>query len=321
MKLTLIVFSILLSFGTAGNAADLPGIPQFIDEMVEKHQFSRDELVLTFQRAEYRPDVIAAITAPATIKPWVEYRASFINPVRIKGGLEFWKLYASTFKRAEQQYGVPQEIILAVIGVETLYGRRAGKFRTLDALTTLAFDYPRRAEFFRNELAEYLLLAREQGFDLLATQASYAGALGIPQFMPSSYRKYAVDFNGNGKVDLLREPEDAIGSVANYLKQYGWKTGEPIAQQAKLSNEAFLPGVADSRSLAAWGDAGVMPLAKPQGVAPPAWLLDFTVEAGKEYWLTYNNFRVITLYNNSNFYAMSVFQLAAALRAAYYTNS
>ena len=320
MKMYLIIFSILLSVCTEGVAADLPGIPLFIDEMVEKHQFKRDELELIFQRAEYRPDVIAAITAPATIKPWAEYRASFINPVRIKGGVEFWKLYASTFKRAEQQYGVPQEIILAVIGVETLYGRRAGKFRTLDALTTLAFDYPRRADFFRNELAEYLLLAREQNFDLLAIQASYAGALGIPQFMPSSYRKYAVDFNGNGKVDLLREPEDAIGSVANYLKQYGWKTGEPIAQQARLSNETFLPVSADARSIAAWGDAGVTPLAQPQGVVPPAWLLDFTVETGKEYWLAYNNFRVITLYNNSNFYAMSVFQLAAALRAAYYTN-
>lgn len=321
MKMHLTIFSILLSICAAGNAADLPGIPQFIDEMVEKHQFNRDELQQTFQRAEYRPDVIAAITAPATIKPWVEYRASFINPVRIKGGLEFWKLYATTLKRAEQQYGVPQEIILAVIGVETLYGRRAGKFRTLDALTTLAFDYPRRAEFFRNELAEYLLLAREQKFDLLAIQASYAGALGIPQFMPSSYRKYAVDFNGNGKVDILREPEDAIGSVANYLKQYGWKVGEPVAQLAKLGNEAFLPVSTDSRNLAEWVDAGVTPLTKPQGLVPPAWLLDFTVEAGKEYWLTYNNFRVITLYNNSNFYAMSVFQLAEALRAAYDANS
>ena len=315
-----ISLALLLSCSVA-HAADLPGIPQFIDEMVEKYQFNRDALTLTFQRAEYRPDVIAAITAPATIKPWLEYRASFINPVRINGGLEFWKQYATTLRRAEQQYGVPQEIIIAVIGVETLYGRRAGKFRTLDALTTLAFDYPRRAEFFRNELAQYLLLAREQNFNVLAIQASYAGALGIPQFMPSSYRKYAVDFNGNGKVDLLREPEDAIGSVANYLKQYGWKQGEPVAQLATLGNEALPDVLVDSRSLAMWAEAGVTPLTKPQSTMAPAWLLNFTVEAGKEYWLTYNNFRVITLYNNSNFYAMSVFQLAAALRAAYYANS
>jgi membrane-bound lytic murein transglycosylase B len=305
-----------LSCSTTVFSADLPGIPQFIDEMVEKHQFNREELVKTFQQVEYRADVIAAISAPATIKPWVDYRAGFINPVRINGGVEFWKQYAEPLQRAEQQYGVPQEIIIAVIGVETLYGRRAGKFRTLDALTTLAFDYPRRAEFFRNELAQYLLLAREQSFDLFAIQASYAGALGIPQFMPSSYRKYAVDFNGNGKVDILHEPEDAIGSVANYLKQYGWKTGEPVAQLAQL-NEGSVPVISpDSRTMAAWQDAGVAPVEKLQGVVPPAWLLDFTVASGKEYWLTYNNFRVITLYNNSNFYAMSVFQLASALRAA-----
>jgi membrane-bound lytic murein transglycosylase B len=321
MMTRLFVSLVLLSCSTVALAADLPGIPQFIDEMVVKHQFNRDELVQTFQRAEYRPDVIAAITAPATIKPWVEYRAGFINPVRINGGVEFWKQYAETLQRAEQQYGVPQEIIIAVIGVETLYGRRAGKFRTLDALTTLAFDYPRRAEFFRSELAQYLLLAREQSFDLFAIQASYAGALGIPQFMPSSYRKYAVDFNGNGKVDILHEPEDAIGSVANYLKQYGWKTGEPVAQLTQVSAGVVPVIGSDSRTVAAWQDAGIVPVEKLQGVVPPAWLLDFTVETGKEYWLTYNNFRVITLYNNSNFYAMSVFQLASALRAAKVSSS
>lgn len=322
MKLFLTtVFLILLGIGSAVNAADLPGIPQFIDEMVAKHQFKRDELVSVFQHAEYRPDVIAAISAPATIKPWVEYRASFVNPARIEGGLEFWRQYAATLKRAEQQYGVPQEIIIAVIGVETLYGRRTGGFRTLDALTTLAFDYPRRAEFFRNELAEYLLLARDQEFNVLEIKASYAGALGIPQFMPSSYRKYAVDFNGNGKVDLLREPEDAIGSVANYLKQYGWKSGEPVSQQAKLSNEAYFLVPLDLRNLDEWAKVGVFPLMPSSGVAPPAWLLDFTVETGKEFWLTFNNFRVITLYNNSNFYAMSVFQLATALRAGHFSSS
>jgi len=315
MKIRLLITLILLFVCRSALAADLPGIPQFIDEMVAKHNFKREELELVFQRAEHRPDVIAAITAPATLKPWAEYRASFINPLRIDGGGAFWKLHAETLARAEKQYGVPQEIIIAVIGVETLYGRRAGRHRTLDALTTLVFDYPRRVEFFRNELVEYLLLAREQGFDLLEIKSSYAGALGIPQFMPSSYRKYAVDFNGNGKVDLLLEPEDAIGSVANYLKQYGWKTGEPVAHLA-TAGAPFASAVPEARTLAAWAVSGVVPATKPQGSMPPAWLLDFTVETGKEYWLTYNNFRVITLYNNSNFYAMSVFQLAEAVRAA-----
>jgi membrane-bound lytic murein transglycosylase B len=297
-------------------AADLPGIPQFIDEMVAKYQFTKDDLAQVFKQVEYRPDVIAAITTPATIKPWLEYRASFLNPPRIDGGIAFWNQYAPVLKRAEEQYGVPQEIIVAVIGVETLYGRRAGRYRTLDALTTLAFNYPHRADFFRNELAEYLLLAREQSFSQLEIKSSYAGALGIPQFMPSSYRKYAVDFNANGKIDLLNEPEDAIGSVANYLKVYGWKTGEPVAQLAVINNGYSIPAFKDSRSLAAWLELGVAPVSKPQAVAPPAWLLDFTVDSGKEYWLTYNNFRVITQYNNSNFYAMTVLQLAEILRAA-----
>jgi membrane-bound lytic murein transglycosylase B len=311
-----LLISLILSFlCSATLAADLPGIPQFIDEMVTKHHFKKSELVRVFKRAKYRKDVIAAITAPATIKPWVEYRASFINPIRIDGGVAYWKQYAATLKRAEQQYGVPQEVILSVIGVETLYGRRAGKYRALDALTTLAFDYPKREKFFRDELEEFLLLAREQDFDLLEIKASYAGALGIPQFMPSSYRKYAVDFNGNGKVDLLHEPEDAIGSVANYLQQYGWKAGEPIAQLATLASGYSFPESKDPRALAAWLEVGVAPIIKQQISAPPAWLLDFTVASGKEYWLTYDNFRVITLYNNSNYYAMSVFQLAEAIRS------
>ena len=316
MILRTLISLILSLVGLSATAADLPGIPQFINEMVEKHHFRKEEMVQVFKLAEYRPDVIAAITAPATTKPWLEYRASFLNPLRIDGGVAFWKQYASALKRAEQQFGVPQEIIVAVIGVETLYGRRAGKHRALDALTTLAFDYPRRADFFRNELEEYLLLAREQNFDLLEIKSSYAGALGIPQFMPSNYRKYAVDFNGNGKVDILHEPEDAIGSVANYLKQYGWKTGSPIAQTAMLIDGYSVPEVADPRPLSEWLEVGVEPLSRPLAVTPPAWLIDFTVESGKEYWLTYDNFRVITLYNNSNYYAMAVFQLAEAVRSA-----
>ena len=300
------------------HAADLPGIPAFIDDMVAKHQFRREELQQAFSLAEHRPDVIESISKPAILKPWVEYRPNFINPQRIAGGTQFWKKYAAALTRAEQEYGVPQEIILGVIGVETLYGRNAGRYRALDALTTLAFDYPRRADFFRDELAQYLLLAREQGFDLLDIQGSYAGALGIPQFMPSSYRRYAVDFNGNGKIDLLNEPEDAIGSVANYLKQYGWHSGEPVALLSKVEDEQRIGAVGDARPYAAWRDAGVKPLKNGFGDLPPGSLLDFTVESGKEYWLVFNNFNVIMRYNNSNYYAMSVYQLGEAIRRARY---
>jgi membrane-bound lytic murein transglycosylase B len=311
------LFLVLWFIHCTAHAADLPGIPAFIDEMVSKHQFKREELVLAFSHAEHRPEVIESITKPAILKPWVEYRPSFINPQRVDSGVQYWTKYSAALKRAEKQYGVPQEIILGVLGVETLYGRHPGRYRALDALTTLAFDYPRRAEFFRDELEQYLLLAREQGFDLLAVQSSYAGALGIPQFMPSSYRRYAVDFNGNGKIDIMNEPEDAIGSVANYLKQYGWRGSEPVAVLCKLEDEKRLGVVGESRPYLAWREAGILPLKKPEGDLPPAWMLDFTVESGKEYWLVFSNFNVIMRYNNSNFYAMSVFQLADAIRLAH----
>lgn len=326
----------------SAHAATLPGIPEFIDEMVAKHKFKRAELESVFAHAQHVPAVIDAISRPATTKPWLEYRAAFVNSQRIKLGLEFWHRYRKTMRRAERKYGVPQEIIVAVIGVETIYGQDAGTFRTIDALTTLAFDYPPRADFFRSELENFLLLAREQQFDLLAIRGSYAGALGIPQFMPSSYRIYAVDFNGNHRINLLREANDAIGSVANYLKYFGWisdapgvlqsagagkslphkgqvRAMPPIAVRAQLSEEICAGDITTPRTLAAWSAAGIVPgvnLAQDQ----TARLIDFTVGEGKEFWLVFNNFEVITRYNNSDFYAMSVFQLAEALKEARKTN-
>lgn len=310
------VLPLLLLCPLAVPAAELPGIPRFIDEMAARHQFDRDELQSAFARVQHRPAVIEAISRPSTVKPWPEYRAAFVNKQRIKLGLAFWEEYRLTLRRAEKKYGVPQEIIVAVIGVETIYGQDAGTFRAIDALSTLAFDYPRRAEFFRGELENYLLLAREQQLDRFAVRSSYAGALGIPQFMPSSYRKYAVDFNGNHKIDLLREPRDAIGSVANYLQGYGWLKGEPVAVRAQVSGEVCAGEIVTPRPLAAWSAAGVvanMELSQERS----ARLLDFTVGEGKEFWLGFNNFEVITRYNNSDFYAMSVFQLAEALKAAH----
>lgn len=292
-------------------AVTLPGIPEFIDEMVERHHFDRTELISLFEQVNHRPLIIETISRPSTVKPWLEYRAAFVNQKRVKLGLVFWEKYGAELRRAEKEYGVPQEIIVSLIGVETIYGRSAGKFRTMDALTTLAFDYPRRSAFFRDELENYLLLAREQHFELLDIHSSYAGALGIPQFMPSSYRKYAVDFNGNHKTDLLNEPADAIGSVGHYLKEYGWIKDAPIAVQAKIAGE--VPAVGAARSLSEWSDAGVSVDIVSDA---PSRLLDYTVSDGKEYWLGFNNFDVITRYNNSVFYAMSVFQLAQALKVA-----
>ncbi len=310
------LFFALLLVSPGVSAAELPGIPQFIDEMVTKHQFKHDDLVQVFHHAQYRQAVIDAISTPATIKPWPEYRAAFINAKRINGGLQFWLRHADALQRAEIQYGVPQEIIVALIGVETMYGNNNGKFIVLDALTTLAFDYPRRAVFFRGELEQYLLLARDQGFELFKLQGSYAGALGIPQFMPGSYRRYAVDFSGDGKIDLLRDPVDAIGSVANYLKQYGWLTNEPVTARANTGEEGRRLSLAEFRAAAGWAASGVQP---DRGIVSgkPARLMDFTVMEGKEFWLAFNNFDVITRYNNSDFYAMSVFQLAEALLDAH----
>ena len=310
---------LLLLFAVpCARAMDLPGIPQFIDEMVAKHQFKHDELEQLFSRVQHRQAVIDAISKPATLKPWPEYRASFINDKRIGGGLQFWLLYADALRRAEKQYGVPQEIIVALIGVETLYGNNSGKYSVLDALATLAFDYPRRADFFRGELEQYLLLARDQGFDLFKVQGSYAGAMGIPQFMPSSYRKYAVDFNGDGKIDLLHDPLDAIGSVANYLRQYGWlnDAAQPVTARASIGEGVNAPDLASgSRTVADWAAVGVT-LNSPVAADKTSRLMEFTVADGKEYWLAFNNFDVITRYNNSDFYAMTVYQLAEALRDA-----
>jgi len=295
--------------------ATLPGIPEFIDEMVARHHFERGELVSLFEGSVHKPDIIKAISRPSTKKPWPEYRTAFVNQARIKPGLVFWKKYRHTLARAEKQYGVPQEIIVALIGVETLYGINAGHYRIVDALTTLAFDYPRRATFFRQELEHYLLLAREQQWDWTAVHGSYAGAMGIPQFMPSSYRNYAVDFNANHQTDLLGEPVDAIGSVAHYLKGYGWIKGGRIAVRVQVSQDCCSGESKETRTLNDWAAVGVISTLtrKREEVAR---LLAYTVDDEKEFWFGFNNFEVITRYNNSDYYAMSVFQLAQALKAA-----
>jgi membrane-bound lytic murein transglycosylase B len=305
----------LLSLPACSQAYDSPAIPAFIDEMVAKHHLRRDELVRVFQVAQFQQSAIDAITAPATLKPWPEYRANFVNDARVAEGLKFWKQNAAYLRLAEQRYGVPQEIIVALLGVETFYGRQTGGYRTIDALSTLAFGYPPRADFFRGELEQFLLLASEQAFNLLEIRGSYAGALGLPQFMPSSYRRYAVDFNNNGKIDLIHERADAIGSAANYLRQYGWISNEPVAVRGVLGEDGCAGDVKTPRPAAAWAAAGITPV-QPVASAKPSRLLDFTVKQGKEFWLVFGNFDVIMTYNNSSYYAMTVFQLADALRSA-----
>ncbi len=256
-------------------------VKTFIGELVARHGFVEGELNALFARV-YRVDpVLQAIVAPAEIARWPDYRAIFVNSRRIEGGLAFWKTHDSFLERAEREYGVPAQIIVAIIGVETNYGRNPGRWRVVEALATLAFDYPPRASFFRAELENYLLLARDAGLDVFSVRGSYAGAIGIPQFMPGSLRRYAVDFDGDGAIDLSRNTADAIGSVANYLKQHGWRTGEAVQRKEGSPDEA----------------AG-----------------DRTINLGTERRIGLANFQVLMRYNRSPLYAAAVADLSEELK-------
>ena len=303
--------------------ADRPETQQFIEEMQQRHGFDKDALTYIFRRAEYLPSVIKYISPPKDpgVRSWQRYRSRFIEPVRIKAGVAFWDRHADAIRTASEKYGVPEEIIVGIIGVETIYGRNTGNFQAVSALATLAFDYPRRAELFRGELESLLLMAREQHRDPLDYQGSYAGALGLPQFLPSSVRNYAVDFDGDGQIDLLGSPKDAIGSVARYMQMHGWEAGGPVAVRASLDSDTNLaPLLAkditpafDSATLASHG---VRAMSSAEGAGKAAFVELVTPGQDSEYWLGYQNFYVITRYNRSSFYAMSVFQLGEAVKVA-----
>lgn len=304
---------------TATAAVDSPELPGFIAEMVSKHQFDADQLATLFDQAELRPSIIAAITRPAEGKPWYQYRPIFVTEARIEGGLEFWAAHENDLLRAQQTYGVPAEIIVAIIGVETRYGGNTGSYPVLDALATLAFDYPARASFFRGELENYLLLTREENIDPLSLKGSYAGAMGFPQFIPSSYREYAVDFDGDGRRDLVNNVTDAIGSVANYFSAHGWQPGQVVAVPVQVDantdySELLNGGLKPQFSLQELKQKNVSITAELPDTELAA-LLEFEDESGVEYWVGLQNFYVITRYNHSPLYAMAVYQLSQELRA------
>ena len=296
-------------------------VQAFIGEMATKHGFNPNRLQAIFSRARAQPSIIKAMSRPAEAKPWYAYRGIFINDRRIRGGVKFWRAHAVTLAKAERVYGVPPEIVVAIIGVETQYGGNMGSYRVLEALSTLAFDYPRRADFFRKELENYLLMTRAEGIDPLALRGSYAGAMGLGQFMPSSFLSYAVDFDGDGHRDLWGNPRDAIGSVANYFNKHGWRSGEPITVPASVSGARYTGLV--SRKLAPprhrvahLQTQGVLPQ-EPVSRNQPAMLLEFEGRNGLEYWLGFANFYVITRYNHSQLYAMAVHQLSQAIGQQY----
>ena len=293
----------------------------YIDKLVSAHNFDRAELNRLFKNAKQQKSVLKAMDHQAEAKPWYEYRRIFVNDQRIDKGVNFWEANARLFARIEREYFVPASVVLAIAGVETYYGNNLGRFPVFDALVTLGFDYPRRAKFFRNELTELLLLVREEGFDFDQLKGSFSGAVGFSQFMPSSYRYYSVDFDGDGKRNLWRTP-DALASIANYLARHGWKYDGEVADKVNLGqNTNELPLNKDIKPWLSQADAGSYGIVKTTGISdnePLFSLLAFEIEDGAyEHWATYHNFYVISRYNHSRLYAMAIHQLSENLKQRY----
>lgn len=316
----------------AGSFATREDVRVFIAEMHEKHGFSKKVLQASFSRIKPIPAVIQAILPPRDpgVRSWQSYRARFVEPKRIDMGVKFWRQYGAALTAANEKTGVPEEIVLAIIGIETIFGRHTGNFISLAALATLAFDYPReprvgdpthsnsRAALFRREMEELLLLAREAHVDPLSFKGSYAGALGLPQFLPSSLRRYAVDGDQDGRIDLSASKEDAIASVANFLKEHGWEKDGPVAVAACVEGDKFSAlieeGIVPRRMPSEMVSYGVTSADAPN---QPAALIDLvTPQQPAEYRLGYRNFYVLTRYNRSSFYAAAVLDLAQELRAS-----
>ncbi|MFC4259406.1 lytic murein transglycosylase B [Marinobacter lacisalsi] len=315
--LLLVVAAMAPSLRAADGYTDRPEFEAFVDDMARKHAFDADRVRQWLGEARHQPRIIELISTPAerTLE-WHEYRAIFIKPGRVQQGVAFLQEHQDAFRRAETESGVPREIIAAIIGVETWYGRYLGSHRVLDALATLAFDYPPRSRFFRSELEQFFLMVREQGFDPTQLKGSYAGAMGYGQFIASSYRHYAVDFDGDDVADILGNPVDAIGSVANYFEEHHWRSGGPVAM--RLADNVQVPDRLMTRELkprftvSDFRSAGVK---VPGSVAgnEPARVIRLEGQDGPQWWLTFHNFYVITRYNHSHLYAMAVQELAGEL--------
>ncbi len=307
-----------------GDFANNPNAQQFIDKMVNKHGFDRQQLQEILSQAKRLDSVLRLMDnqAPTTsVKPpsgpngaWLCYRKKFITPDNVQNGVVFWNQYEDALNRAWQVYGVPPEIIVGIIGVETRWGRVMGKTRILDALATLSFNYPRRAEYFSGELETFLLMARDEQDDPLNLKGSFAGAMGYGQFMPSSYKQYAVDFSGDGHINLW-DPVDAIGSVANYFKAHGWVKGDQVAVMANGQAPGLPNGFKTKYSISQLAAAGLTPQ-QPLGNHQQASLLRLDVGTGYQYWYGLPNFYTITRYNHSTHYAMAVWQLGQAVALA-----
>jgi membrane-bound lytic murein transglycosylase B len=315
-----------LSFCALGHADDKANVAKarsaFVDKMVAEHGFDRDALSATLRSAAIDQSILDAIAKPAErVVPWYEYRAIFVNEARIAAGTRFWTEHAGTIQAISERYGVAPEMLVGIIGVETYFGQRTGKYRVLDSLATLAFAYPPRAKFFSGELEQFLLLTREEGLDPKTPMGSYAGAMGAGQFIPSSFRAYAVDADGDGKRDIWNDWADVLGSIANYFEKHGWKTGEPVADPATRS--ATWRGPEPSNALELAETVGslekqgyVFSTSEPTDAPAGAFALEASASSS-EFWIGYHNFKVITRYNRSPKYALAAHQLGQAIRSSY----
>lgn len=300
---------------------DRDDVRAFIATAQQEHGLDPDTVRAILELARIQPPIIEAISRPAErVRPWHEYRGIFMTEARIAAGVEFWEAHREQLERIAAETGVPPEMIVGIIGVETFYGRIIGRYRVLDALATLAFEYPPRSAFFSRELAQFLLLVGEQDLEIETPVGSYAGAMGLPQFIPSSYRAYAVDGDGDGRIDLWNSTDDILASVAGYFRAHGWRRDEPVVVPAAADGrdpaDLADQGLKPATTVGALRAAGVtLPAPAPADPAAAAGLFVLEHEEGPRYWAGFHNFYVITRYNRSLMYALAVHQLGEAIRA------
>jgi len=316
-------FFVLLLFCVPALAIEHPGTEAFVKRASSEYGLPESEVRDLLMQAEYKQSIIDAISRPAESKPWYEYRKIFLTDQRISEGVDFWKTHRELIRAASEKYGVDEEVIVSIIGVETFYGRITGSYRIIDALVTLGFYYPKdlssdRSQFFSSELMQYIKLANEEHLPVAEVTGSYAGAMGMGQFMPSSYLEYAVDFDDDGSRDLWRSTADVVGSVANYLHRYGWQLGQPVTRRAIASegaafNEISKRNFTPTLTVAEWQEKGFK---SSPDLSPdlPAAVLKLSEENRNTYWLTFKNFYVITRYNRSPRYAMAVYELSQEIK-------
>lgn len=317
---------ITFNYAYCGDFDNYDALKTLISEVESEGMYTNAELNDLFFEVERQKVTLDLMSRPAeTVKQWKDYRPHFLTDRNISKGVDFWNKYHEALEVAEQQLGVPPEVIVAILGVETRYGANKGRLKVIDSLATLAFDFPRRSEYFTQELKNFLALTKEQGLDPLAIKGSYAGAMGYPQFMPSSWRKLGIDFDGDNKADLINNPIDAIGSIANYFKENGWQAEENIAFSATAAAGNY-DDIINNKQLSTINTLGEL---KAKGFsvqtsledATPASVISLEGDNGTEYWIGLNNFYVITTYNRSTMYAMAVFQLSQAIKEAKNTSN